>query len=85
MFDKYVYIQSIVGAFCTVCTNRVTLDQLNDEKVWIKRLANPNNYEKGKGILVTMTSSGNYLVGPSSEVTNEPDDYTTDKLTLDNG
>lgn len=40
--------------------------------------------EKGKGILVTMTSSGNYLVGPSSEVTNEPDDYTTDKLTLDN-
>ena len=40
--------------------------------------------EKGKGILVTMTSSGNYLVGPSSEVVNEPDDYTTDGVTLAN-
>lgn len=51
MFDKYTYVQSIVGAFCTVCTNRVTIKQLEDEKVWIKRLANPNNYDKGKGIL----------------------------------
>ena len=40
--------------------------------------------EKGKGILVTMTTSGNYLVGPSSELTNEKDDYTTDGLTLNN-
>ena len=40
--------------------------------------------EKGKGILVTMTTSGNYLVGPSSEPTQEPDDYATDGLTLSN-
>lgn len=40
--------------------------------------------EKGKGILVSPTSSFNYLVGPSSEVTNEVNDYKTDKLTLDN-
>ena len=40
--------------------------------------------EKGKGILVTMTSSGNYLVGPSSEVVNDPDDYQTDGPTLAN-
>ena len=40
--------------------------------------------EKGKGILVTMTTSGNYLVGPSSEPTQEPDDYSTDGLTLSN-
>ncbi len=40
--------------------------------------------EKGKGILVTVTSSGNYLVGPSSEVVNEKDDYSTDGLTLAN-
>ena len=51
MFDKYPYIQSIIAAFCTVCTNRVTLEQLEDEKIWIKKLANPNNYDKGKGIL----------------------------------
>lgn len=51
LFEKYPYIQSIVGAFCTVCTNRVTLEQLEDPKQWIKKIANPNNYEKGYGIL----------------------------------
>ena len=40
--------------------------------------------EKGKGILVTMTTSGNYLVGPSSELTDEKDDYRTDPPTLRN-
>ena len=38
--------------------------------------------EKGKGILVTMTTSGNYLVGPSSEQIDDKDDYSTDSLTL---
>lgn len=38
--------------------------------------------EKGKGILVTMTSSGNYLVGPSSELVDDPGDYQTDPPTL---
>ena len=51
MFNKYPYIQSVVGAFCTVCTNRVTIDQLDDPRQWIKRITNPNNYEKGYGIL----------------------------------
>ncbi len=40
--------------------------------------------EKGKGILVTMTTSGNYLVGPSSEFVEEKDDFSTDSLTLSN-
>ena len=40
--------------------------------------------EKGKGILVTMTTSGNYLVGPSSELDEDPSDYTTDQPTLRN-
>lgn len=51
LFKKYNYIQSIVGAFVTVCTNRVTIEQLNDPRQWIKRIVNPNNYEKGYGIL----------------------------------
>lgn len=38
--------------------------------------------EKGKGILVTMTTSGNYLVGPSSEPIDDKEDYSTDSLTL---
>ena len=38
--------------------------------------------EKGKGILVTMTTSGNYLVGPSSEWVDDKEDFSTDTLTL---
>ncbi len=37
---------------------------------------------KGKGILVTKTTSGNYLVGPSSELVDDKDDVSTDSLTL---
>lgn len=38
--------------------------------------------EKGKGILVTKTTSNNYLVGPSSEFVDAKDDTSTDSLTL---
>lgn len=51
LFNKYPYIQSVVGGFLTVCTNRVTIDSLNDPKVWIKKISNNNTYEKGKDIL----------------------------------
>ncbi len=39
--------------------------------------------KKGKGVLVSQTSSGNYIVGPSSELAN-PDDVSTDGETLGN-
>jgi len=39
---------------------------------------------KGKGVLVTMTTSGNYLVGPSSELVDDKDDTATDTMTLAN-
>ncbi len=39
--------------------------------------------EKGKGILVTPSIGGTYLVGPSAEVMDSKDDVSTDKLTLD--
>ncbi len=39
--------------------------------------------EKGKGILVSPTSSGNYILGPSSEEVPSKDDLSTDKPTLD--
>ena len=51
MFNNHTYIQSVVGAFCFVCTNRTTLELLDDRKQWIKRIVTPNNYEKGYGIL----------------------------------
>lgn len=37
--------------------------------------------EKGKGVLVSLTSSNNYIVGPSSELS-DPDDFSTDSYTL---
>ena len=40
--------------------------------------------EKGKGVLVTHTTSGNFLVGPSSEWVDDEDDTSTDSLTLSN-
>lgn len=51
LFNKYPYIQSIVGGFLTICTNRVTIEQLDDPKVWIKKIVTPANYEKGKDTL----------------------------------
>lgn len=39
--------------------------------------------EKGKGILVSPTSSGNYIMGPSSEEVPDKEDVSTDKPTLD--
>ena len=39
--------------------------------------------KKGKGVLVSQTSSGNYIVGPSSEPA-DPDDVSTDGATLAN-
>lgn len=51
MFEKYPYIQSVVGGFINVTTNRCSIEQLNDRKVWIKKLSSTNNYEKGLDIL----------------------------------
>ena len=39
--------------------------------------------EKGKGVLVTPTTSNNFLVGPSSEYVKDKEDVSTDKETLD--
>ena len=38
--------------------------------------------EKGKGVLVSLTSSNNYIVGPSSEPIDDIEDFSTDTLTL---
>ena len=37
---------------------------------------------KGKGVLVSMTSSNNYIVGPSSEPIDDVEDFATDSYTL---
>lgn len=44
----------------------------------------PMPSEKGKGILLTPTTSRNYLVGPSSEFSGDTLDVATDTLTMEN-
>ena len=51
-------------------------------KGFVNHVLFPLPSEKGKGILVTMTTSGNYLVGPSSEWVDDKDDHSTDSPTL---
>ncbi len=53
------------------------------EKPFVSHVIFPVPTEKGKGILVTPTTHGNYLVGPSSEFVDDKEDFSTDKLTLD--
>lgn len=40
--------------------------------------------EKGKGVLVSKTTSNNYIVGPSSEEVSSKEDFATDAMTLAN-
>jgi len=39
--------------------------------------------EKGKGVLVSPTTSGNYIIGPSSQFVDEKDDLATDRATIE--
>jgi hypothetical protein len=51
LFNKYPFVQSVVGAFLYVSSSRVSYEMLDDPKVWIKKIANPPNYEKGLSIV----------------------------------
>ena len=53
------------------------------KKPFVSHVIFPTPSAKGKGILVTPTTHGNYLVGPSSEFVDDKEDFSTDKLTLD--
>ena len=57
------------------------LDHYSDSLV--KHTIFPLPSAKGKGILVTPSIGGTYLVGPSAEAMPSKDDVSTDKLTLD--
>lgn len=51
MFDKYPYVQSVVGGILTIVSNRFTIDQIDDGEMWIRKLGNSNSYEKGLDML----------------------------------
>jgi len=56
------------------------LDKFHDKLV--SHTIFPLPSEKGKGVLVSPTSSNNVIVGPSSEITDNIDDFSTDFATL---
>lgn len=56
------------------------LDHIN--QVLVNHTIFPLPSEKGKGVLVSPTSSYNYIVGPSSELTDDINDFSTDLETL---
>lgn len=60
----------------------ILLDRLNTPLVY--RPIFPLPSEKGKGILVAPTTSGNFYLGPSSEAQEDKDDVSTDTLTINN-
>jgi hypothetical protein len=51
IFDKYTFVKSVVMGIIHISSNRVNLTNLNDKAYWIKKLANPANYEKGLTVL----------------------------------
>lgn len=51
LFNKYIYLQSIVGGILHVSNNRTTIQSFDDPKVWIKKISGNNNYDKGCDIL----------------------------------
>ena len=53
LFDKYIYIQSVVGGILEITSTRTTYDKLDDVTVWIKKLSQ-SNLEKGKGLLMSL-------------------------------
>lgn len=57
------------------------LDHFKDG--FVNHVIFPLPSEKGKGVLVSKTTSGNYIVGPSSEWNEDKNDLSTDKPTLD--
>jgi hypothetical protein len=75
LFNKYQYIQSIVGAFEVVTSSRTSIEQLYDTSNWIKKIANPANYDKGLSILKYV---GRLLDITTQKILKVPDYYNED-------
>lgn len=59
-------------------------DRQSPGKKFVTSVLFPLPSEKGKGILFSRTTSCNYIAGPSSEEIDDPEDFSTDSLTLSN-
>lgn len=53
MFEKYQYVQSIVGGMLEILTNRFDLSMIKDREPFIKKLTPSNTLEKGMDTLTS--------------------------------
>jgi hypothetical protein len=51
MFDKFIYVRSVVGSIMHICTNRLTLDTLDNLDIWLAKLGGGSNADKGRSQL----------------------------------
>ena len=63
IFLKYPYVQSIVGGLLQISTNRITIPDLANKEIWIKKLSNNNTVEKGYDTLVSFNRLLDKLCG----------------------
>lgn len=51
LFNKYPFVQSVVGGLLHVSTTHCSVQTFYDPVVWIKKISGTNNYDKGCDIL----------------------------------
>lgn len=50
LFDQFVYVKSVVGGILRICTNRLTLNKVDNKEIWLKKLGG-TNVAKGENLL----------------------------------
>lgn len=50
LFESYTYVKSVVGGILQISTNRLTIQKLDDEEIWLKKLGS-GNVAKGINLL----------------------------------
>lgn len=51
LFEKYQYVQSVVGGLLEIATNRLTIENMYDVNIWYRKLGNNGKPEKGRETL----------------------------------
>ena len=50
LFDQFVYVKNVVGGILRICTNRLTLNKVDNKEIWLKKLGG-TNVAKGENLL----------------------------------
>lgn len=50
LFENFTFVKSVVGGILQISTNRLVLDKIDDEELWLKKLGG-GNAQKGENLL----------------------------------